>query len=88
MKTFLLVVLILVGVVLAVKLLPFIFGLLCAVGGTFALVALLGVGVVAALVGVALVLGLLLSPIWLPALLLIGVIALIRRLTRKPLATA
>jgi hypothetical protein len=87
MKTFLLVVLILVGVVLAVNLLPFIFGLLCAIGGTLLLVALLGVGAVAALAGAALVLGLLLSPIWIPALLLAGVIALIRRLTRKPLAT-
>ncbi len=88
MKTFLLVLLILVGVVVAVKLLPFAFALLCAIGGALALVALLGVGAVVALAGAALVFGLLLSPLWLPALLIVGVIALVRKLTRKPAAMA
>jgi hypothetical protein len=87
MKTFLMVMLILIGVVVAVKLLPFIFGLLCALCGLVALVALLGLGVVAVLIGAALVAALLLSPIWLPVLAIVGVIALVKKLNAKPVPT-
>ncbi|MBI5771774.1 MAG: hypothetical protein HZA93_28645 [Verrucomicrobia bacterium] len=88
MKTFLLVLLILIGVVLAVKLLPFALGLVCVLAGVCALLALVGLSVVAGLACAGLVLALLLSPLWLPLLAIVGVIALVRKLTRKPAGTA
>jgi hypothetical protein len=84
MKTFLLVLLILVGVALAVKLLPFALAIVCGLAGLCALLALVGLSVVAGLACAGLVLALLLSPLWLPVLAIVGVIALLRKLTRKP----
>ncbi len=90
MKTFLKVLCLVVIAVIAIKLLPATIGLAFLVGA--ALVALVAAGV-SVLAGVALagvVLAAVLSPVWLPVALLVGFIALVRRVMRKPapLATA
>ncbi len=94
MKTFLVVLLALVGAVVAVKLLPlalvpviFVLGLLLLIGG------LLVGGVAAAVAAVlALLVGLLagglalvvvLAPIWIPVLAVVGLIALIKRVNAR-----
>jgi hypothetical protein len=84
MKTFLWVMLILVGVVLAVKLLPLLFALMCVVGGGVAAVVVVALSVVALLAGVGLLLALVFSPLWLPALVVVGLITLIKRTGAKP----
>ena len=83
MKTFLMVLLILIAAVVAVKLLPFLFALLCVCGACVAVVALIGVSLAAGLLCAGLVLALVLSPIWLPVLALVGLIALIKKLGAK-----
>ena len=83
MKTFLKVMLILVAVVLAIKLLPLALGLACAIAGGIAVLVVAGLSLMAGLVGAAMLLALVLSPIWLPLLALVGVIALIRKLSRS-----
>jgi hypothetical protein len=77
-KTFLKCVLLVLVAIVAVKLLPLTIGLGFLLG--FALVALAAVGVsaVAILFGVAVFLLAALSPVWIPLLALIGLIALIR----------
>lgn len=82
MKTFLKVLLLLAAALIAVKLLP-----LTLIGGCFlalgVIVALaLGLSAVAILIALAVALAALLSPIWIPVLALIGVIALFKRLNR------
>jgi hypothetical protein len=84
MKTFLWVMLILVGVVLAVKLLPLALALVGLAGGAIATVIVVGLSVVAVLVCVGILLALLFSPLWLPALMVVGLIALIKRTNPKP----
>lgn len=90
MKTFLKVLLFVLLGLLAIKLLPFVLfpvvvagaGLLLAVGLAFAgiaAVAGIGVAVVVALVALLVVLLTVLSPIWIPVLAIVGLIALIRR---------
>ena len=94
MKIFLIVLLTLVGAVVAVKLLPlavapviFCLGLLLLIGGllvggaaaTVAAVLALLIGFLAG----GLVLGVVLSPIWIPVLAIVGLIALIKRLSAK-----
>ena len=91
MKTFLKVVLIFVAAVVMLKLLPVLFviggvgigGLLLA--GCLLLVAggmlgAVGLSVAAAVVVVALLLGVALSPIWVPIAVVVGSIALIKRI--------
>ena len=84
MKTFLKVLLILIGVVVAIKLLPVALAVMCVIAAGAALVALIGVSLAAGLLCAGLVLALLLSPIWLPVLALVGLIALIKKLSAKP----
>ncbi|HEY1109015.1 MAG TPA: hypothetical protein VGE76_10295 [Opitutaceae bacterium] len=90
MKTFLKVLCLVVLAVVAIKLLPATIGVAFLVG--LALVALIAAGF-SVLAGVALaglILAAVLSPIWVPVALLVGFIALVRRVMRKPapLATA
>ena len=94
MKTFLKVVLILIAAVIVVKLLPalvLIGGLslgglvlvglgLLAVGGVLGAV---GLSVAAALLGIAAVVALALSPVWVPVLVIVGIVALVRRSSRR-----
>jgi hypothetical protein len=94
MKTFLVVLLALVGAVVAVKLLPlafapviFVLGLLLLIGGLLvggaaATIAAVLALLVSLLMG-GLVLLVILSPIWIPVLAIVGLIALIKRLSAK-----
>jgi hypothetical protein len=93
MKTFLTVLVYVLLALLAIKLLPFLFlpvlvagvGLLIAAGLAFGgVAAVAGMGIAAAvlILGVLIVLVTILSPIWLPILAIVGLIALIRRSNR------
>ncbi len=84
MKTFLKVLCLVVLAIIAIKLLPATIGLAFLVGA--ALVALVAAGV-SVLAGVALAgvfLAAVLAPIWVPLALVVGLIALVRRMLRKP----
>lgn len=83
MKTFLKVVLLLAVALIAIKLLPLTIGLGFAVG--VALVGLMAVGLslVAGVAAIALLAGAVLSPIWVPVLLVVGSIVLIKRSMRR-----
>lgn len=82
MKTFLKVLLLAVLLIIAIKLSPLIF--IGAVLGLLAAIALgtLGLSLVAALLAVALALTVALAPIWIPVLLVIGLINLFRKSDR------
>ena len=87
-KTFFKVVLILIAAVIAVKLLPITIALGIALGLAAVGLAIAGVSIVAVLMVAAIVLAAILSPIWVPVLLLVGLIALVKRLARRSAATA
>lgn len=94
MKTFLKVVLILIAAVIVVKLLPalllvgglslgglVLLGLgLLAVGG---LLGAVGLSFAAAVVVAGLVVAVVLSPVWVPVLIIVGIVALVRRGSRR-----
>jgi hypothetical protein len=93
MKTFLKVLLFVLLGLLAIKLLPFVLlpvfvvgiGLLLAGGLAFSGIAAaagIGVAVLVAVVALLVVLVAVLSPIWIPVLAVVGLIALIRRSSR------
>lgn len=80
MKLFLKIVFLLLLALLALKLLPWAFGLGLILAGALAVAAFMGFSLVA--VGVCVLLGLaaILSPIWLLALAIFGLVALVKRL--------
>lgn len=86
MKTFLKIGLILVAVVVAIKLLPAALVLGGVVAGVAALLALAGFLTASGLLGAGLLLTLLLTPIWLPVLVVMGLIALARKICGRPVA--
>lgn len=79
MKTFFKVLLIVVAVIVAVKLLPvaLVFG--CIAACLVAALAVLGVSLAALTVGAAIVVAAVLSPVWVPVLAIVGLVALCRR---------
>jgi hypothetical protein len=83
MKTFLKILLVLVVAVIAVKLLPLTLALGAAIGVALVIAVALGFGAIAVLLCAAIVLVAVLSPIWIPVLALLGVIALIKRGSRS-----
>ena len=83
MKTFLKVLLILIAAVVAIKLLPLALAFVCVIAAGAGLLALIGVSFAAGLICAGLLLAVLLSPIWLPVLALVGVIALVKKLGAK-----
>jgi hypothetical protein len=83
MKAFLKVVLLVVLALVALKFLPVTLGLGFAVGLLLVAFFALGMSMIAGIAVLALFLGVVLSPIWIPVALLVGLIALIRRGTRK-----
>jgi hypothetical protein len=87
-KTFLKVLLILVLALIAIKMLPVTIALGCVLGLTLAVAAVLGVSLLAVLLGAALLAGALLTPVWLPVLMIVGLIALVKRVTRGTRATS
>ena len=84
MNTFVKVLLLVVAAIVAVKLLPLTFALGCVLGLLVMGLLLLGLSLVAVtlVAGVALVS--VLAPIWVPVLLVVGLIALIKKLSAKP----
>ena len=83
MKGFLKVVLLVIVALVAVKLLPLIFGLGCLLAGAVLGFIALVASAVAALIGSAIVVAAVLSPIWIPALAIIGIIALVKRSSHR-----
>lgn len=87
MKTFLKVLLVIIAVVVAIKLLP---AALVFVGGLiagFLLLAIFGLSLLALAACVGVTLLALFSPLWIPVAVIVGVIALIKRLNRPAVAT-
>ena len=82
MRTFLKVVLILIALLLAIKLLPLTLVAGAIIGAAAFVIGLLGLSVAATLFCVAAAAAVLLSPLWLPVALIIGIVALCRR--KKP----
>ena len=83
MKGFLKAALLVIVALVAVKLLPLIFGLGCLLAGAVIGCVALVASAVAALIGSAIVLAAVLSPIWIPALAIIGLIVLVKRSSHR-----
>lgn len=88
MKTFLKVLLLAALLIVAIKCSPLIF--LGALAGLIvaAVLGAVGVSLVAALLAVVLAVALALSPIWIPVLVVLGLISLFRRSERTPTVAA
>jgi hypothetical protein len=84
MNTFLKVVLLVIAILIALKLLPLTLGLLCLMGGIAVGLLALGLGAVAVIIGICIAAAAVLAPIWIPLLLIFGIIALIKRSNRPP----
>lgn len=84
MNTFLKVLVVAVAVIVAIKLLPITLLVGCIIGGAALVMTVVGLSAVAIIVAVALALLAALSPVWLPVLAIVGIIALVRRSSRKP----
>jgi hypothetical protein len=84
MNTLLKIVLLVIAVIIAVKLLPIAIGLGGLFVGLIVGLAAMGVSALLGLVGLGLALAALTSPIWVPVLLIVGLIALIKRSSRPP----
>lgn len=82
MNAFLKFVLVVLCAVLAVKFLPEMFAFGCLLAALVLGLAAVGLPVLAVLCAALLALVVLLAPLWLPVLLIVGVVALIRRLSR------
>lgn len=80
MKTFLKILLLVVVAVLAVKMLPLTLALGFLLGIALVAMAVLGLSALAVVLGTCILMAALLSPIWLPILALVGVIALVKRM--------
>ncbi len=88
MNNFLKVALLVVAALLAVKLLPLTLGLGFVLGLLVVGLLLLGLSLVAVVAVAAIALGAALAPVWIPLLLILGLIALIKRLSAKPASVA
>lgn len=86
MKTFLKVLCLVVLAVIAIKLLPATIGLAFLVGGALVALVAAGFSVLAGIALAGVILAAVLAPIWVPLALLVGLIALVRRVMRKPAA--
>lgn len=86
MKSVLKVLLLVVAALIAIKLLPLTVLVGCVVALVLAGFAFVGVSVFALIVGLGIVIAAVLAPIWLPVLAIIGVVALVKRSNRRPVA--
>ncbi len=84
MNTFLKAVLLILVVVLAVKFLPAIFALGCMLGLSVVALGAVGVSLLAAGAFAASVFVAVLAPLWVPVLIVVGVVVLIRRNSDRP----
>jgi hypothetical protein len=82
MNAFLKLVLLVLCAVLAVKFLPEMFAFGCLLAATLLGLAALGLPLLIAVCAAILAFVVLLAPLWLPVLLIVGVVALIRRAAR------
>jgi hypothetical protein len=78
-NTFLKVLLVILVTLLVLKLLPVVLGLGVGLVVMLSLAAVFGVGVAGILICVVLALALFLSPVWLPVLVIVGVVALCKK---------
>ena len=83
MKTFLKVVLLVIAALVAIKMLPLIFGIGLVLGAAIVAVFAVGASAVATLLGAMLALAVILAPIWVPVLAVIGLVALFKNGTRS-----
>lgn len=83
MNTFLKVVVLLIVALIVVKVLPLMFGLVCMLAAGMLGLIVMGGSAFAALVGSVVVLAVVMSPLWVPVLLIVGLIALAGRGTRR-----
>ncbi len=83
MNTFLKVVLLVIAALIALKLLPLIFGLGCFLAAAIVALLAFGASAIATMFGAMIGLAVLLAPIWVPVLAVIGLITLIKRGTRN-----
>ncbi len=83
MKTFLKVLLLVAAAIVAVKLLPAMLGFGCALALGLLIAATVGVSLLAAGLCLGLLVLALLSPIWLPVLVVLGIVLMVRKLTRS-----
>jgi len=84
MNTFLKAVLLILVAILAVKFLPAILALGFMLGLSVVALGAVGVSLLAAVAFAATVFGAVLSPLWVPGLIVVGVIVLLRRSSRRP----
>lgn len=82
-KTFLKILLVVVAALVAIKLLPVTLALGFVLGLAVVGLAIAGLSVVAALAVGAIVVAAVLSPVWIPVLLIVGLIALVKRFSRR-----
>ncbi|MBI5688758.1 MAG: hypothetical protein HZC55_01580 [Verrucomicrobia bacterium] len=88
MNNFLKIALLVVAALVAVKLLPLTLGLGFVLGLLVVGLLVLGLSLVAVVAVAAVALGAALAPIWIPALVVVGIITLIKRLSAKPVVAA
>ena len=86
MKSFIKFLLIVIIAVIAVKLLPLTFALGCILALALLGMAAFGLSAMAILLAVAITLAAILSPVWIPLLLIVGLIALIKRSGKSSVA--
>jgi len=84
MKSFLKVLLVVWAAVVAVKLLPLTLAMGFILGLVLVGLLALGLSVVAVVAVMAVAIAAVLAPIWIPALVILGLIALIKKLSAKP----
>lgn len=82
MKTFLKIALIVLGVLVLIKLLPFTLIAGCVIGAVAAVALVVGVSSAAVILCVAALFLAVLSPIWLPVAAIVGIVSLFRRQKR------
>lgn len=86
MKTFLKVVFVVLAALIAIKLLPLTLALGVVLGFTVVALAAIGVSAIALFFGLAITVAAVLSPIWIPVLAVVGLIALLKRGNRREVA--
>ena len=83
MKSFFKVLLLVIVALIAIKLLPLTIGLGFAAGVLLVALLIGGLSLVASIVALGAAVAAVLAPVWIPVLLLIGFIALVKRATKK-----
>lgn len=88
MKTFLKILLVAALLLVAIKLSPILFGFALVGLVAAAVLGVVGLSLVVALLGIALALAVALAPVWIPVLVVLGIVSLFRRESSAPPVTA